>query len=155
MQPRRTLDTPVTMRYIKYIVDTSRVCTIARVCMCVSCVCAHVSMCVRDSRLKNVRARVCLCVCIFFIYIIYNIYNLYSIPSLCRLSFVYCVALYQTQNFLGPSAILHRVAPVDDHLLHDRDLPRPKDETRVGSGKWEAGSASGDERDPHLGRSIG
>lgn len=48
MQPLRILDTPVTMRYIKYIIDTSP-CE----CTCVS-VRVRVSLHVRDSRLDYV-----------------------------------------------------------------------------------------------------
>lgn len=97
MQPLRILDTPVTMRYIKYIVDISRV----SVYMCV-CVCVYVGV-----FWMSVRLTFGACVyllhmlaCIHIYVCVYThtrtrayTYSL-SIPSVCRLSFVYCVALY-------------------------------------------------------------
>lgn len=96
MQPFRILDTPVTMRYIKYIVDISRI----------SVMCMYVSL-----RLCELCMYVCVCAtrgaCLYLpVYARVYIYSL-CIPSASSKLRLLRVALYQTPNFLGQSAISH------------------------------------------------
>lgn len=122
MQPLRILDTPVTMRYIKYIVDiTSR----ARVCVSLECrpyVCicrisASVHACECITAYLLVRPRVA-DTCHILVYIVYPL----CASHVCmyawiwyvgyRLSFVYCVWLPTRPRIpLGPSAICTIASP--------------------------------------------